>query len=151
MLSDRDSEDTQSLVASSDDEHLSVSEVQEVATSLGHQGASSAASDIVQEAMATAEVEEEKSISEVMKVMSDKDDSVEAKQELSSVGSATDDISDMDLLEDTGDHFKISSWNKLISGLSNGLPPRRQDKKPLPEMMMTHFTDVHMLHRAKIR
>ena len=102
--------------------------------------------------MATAEVEEEKSISEIMEVMSDKDDSVKAKQELSSVGSATDDINDiMDLLEDTGDHMKISSWNKFSSGLSNGLIPSRQDKKPLPELMMTYFTDAHKLHRAKIR
>ena len=60
-------------VASSDDEHLlSVSEVKEVATSLGHQDAHSTASKVVQEAMATAQVEEEKSISEIMEVMSDK-------------------------------------------------------------------------------
>ena len=153
MLSDRDSEDPQSLVTSSDDEHLlSASEVQEVATSLGHQAASSTASEVVQEATATTEVEEEKSISDVMEVTSDKDESVRAKQELSSVGSATDDISDiMDLLEDTGDYIKISSWNKLSSGLSNGLAPSRQDKKHLSELMMTHFTDPHMLHWAKIR
>ena len=73
MLSDRKSADPQSPVASSDDEHLlPVSEVKEVATSLGHQDAHSNASKVVQEAMATAQVEEEKSISEIMEVMSDK-------------------------------------------------------------------------------
>ena len=149
VLSDRDSEDPQSLVTSSDDEHLlSASELQEVATSLGHQDASSTASEVAQEAMATTEVEEEKSISDVMEVTSDKDESVRAKQELSPVVSATDDISDiMDLLEDTGDHIKISSWNKPNSGLSNGLAPSRQDKKPIPEIIDDPF---HWRTRASL-
>ena len=106
MLSDREYEDS---LATSSDDLLSVSEVQEVATSLGHQDTPSALNDVVQEAMA-AEGEHEESISEIMEVMSDKIDSVEANQEVSSAGSSVDDISDiLDLLEDTGEHTKNSN------------------------------------------
>ena len=108
MLSDLEYEDSHSLATSSDD-LLSVSEVQEVATSSGHQDTPSAPSDVVQEAMAV-EGEHEESISEIMEVMSDNIDSVEAKHEVSSVGSSVDDISDiLDLLEDTGEHTKNSN------------------------------------------
>ena len=108
VLSDREYEDSHSFATSSDD-LLSVSEVQEVATNSGHQDTPSAPSDIVQEATAT-EGEHEESISEIKTVMSDKIDSVEAKQEVSSAGSSADDISDiLDLLEDTGEHAKNSN------------------------------------------
>ena len=105
MLSDREYEDSHSLETSSDD-FLSVSEVQEVAASLGHQDTPSAPNDVVQEAM-VAEGEHEESISEIMEVMSDKIGSVDANQEVSSAGSSVDDISDiLDLLGDTGEHTK---------------------------------------------
>ena len=109
MLSDRKSADPQSPVTSSDDEHLlPVSEVKEVATSLGHQDAHSSASKVVQEAMATAQVEEEKSISEIMEVMSDKTTLLRRNRSCpQSIQLLISDI--MDLLEDTGDHLKNSS------------------------------------------
>ena len=57
-----------------------------------------------------AEGEHEESISEIMEVMGDKIDSAAVKQEVSSVTSFVDDISDiLDLLEDTGEHTKNSN------------------------------------------
>ena len=57
-----------------------------------------------------ADGEHEESISEIMVVMGDKIDSAAVKQEVSSVTSFVDDISDiLDLLEDTGEHTKNSN------------------------------------------
>ena len=57
-----------------------------------------------------AEGEHEESISEIMEVMGDKIDSAAVKQDVSSVTSFVDDISDiLDLLEDTGEHTKNSN------------------------------------------